>query len=327
MSTLTISGSVIRKADNTPIAKFYIEVWDKEKISDEVLGSTITDGNGAFTLRFEESYLNELFKDQLPEVYFKIYAGRTLLASTENNFVVNLHCSEEPIIVPVDYTPAKERKQLGGKTNFIVRGTILQSNYLPAAGYTIEVTDKGVLSDLRLAIARTNEKGAFETSFTADVFADTGKQTPDVFLKITLDKKESHQTSVVYNAPSVLEFKEVIGGAGFPKQSEFEVIAGKLQPLLRRVPVQNIKMDEQNNPFKLLSEKTCESEQKIKRFITAHQLSFESKLAPEFYYALLQGQLAAEPSVLTNQFFRKDLQTILSQLKISAIAGCYFLKQ
>src|SRR5437016_13484289 len=91
MSTFSISGKIIRQSNRKPIPKLYIEVWDKDGSHKEMLGSTISDSEGAFTLSMDEGYIGELYKDRYPDVYFKIFAGSILVSSTENTAVVNLH--------------------------------------------------------------------------------------------------------------------------------------------------------------------------------------------------------------------------------------------
>ena len=310
MSLLSITGKIIRQSNRQPIAKLYIEGWDKNPERKESLVSTITDDNGMFVLSLNEDYIGELYKDHYPDIYFKIYASNTLIASTENYQVVNLRGNNSDIIILVDYNaPA-----VPAQTGYLVKGVILQKDYQPAAACEVEVCDKGVITDTVIANTRTDKAGYFETKFAGDILEKTGKQSPDLFLRIS-SKEIKHTSGVVYNASSLTEFKEVIGGAVYPQQSEFEIHQKKLSTLLKNVPVAEIRQSETNNPFKLLSEKTGSREQQVKWLVTAEQISQITKLPPPFCYALLRGQLAPEYVTGASALVGKDPQSLIALLQ------------
>lgn len=315
MSTFTISGKIIRKANSQPISDLYVEAWDKDLLSKERLGSSITNYDGVFTILFDDNKLAELYQEDYPEIYFKIFSGKTLLSDTENEVVINLRSTQREVIIAVDYKPAKDRRTSSSERKYSVKGIILEKDYNPAAGYTIEVLDKGLVTDTVLATTKTKDNGSYEVSFGSDAFGKTGKQTPDIFLKISAGKKESFATKVIYNTSTVTEINYVTGDADFPQESEFEKIAAKLNPLLKNNSIKEIKLGENNNPFLLIREKTGEQEQKLKWFVTAHQLSTETKLPPEFYYALLRNGLANDPAIHLTEMFSKDIDSIGSLLK------------
>lgn len=310
MSLLSITGKIIRQSNRQPIANLYIEGWDKNPARKESLVSTITDSNGAFVLSMNEDYIGELYKDHYPDIYFKIYAGNTLIASTENNQVLNLRGNNGDIVIAIDYNAPVTTAQPG----YLVKGSILLPNFLPAAEYEVEVCDKGIITDTVIANARTDKAGYFEAKFAGDSLVKTGKQSPDLFLRIS-GKETKYTTGIVYNASSLTEFKEVIGGAAYPQQSEFEIHSKKLTTLLTNVPVAEIRQNETNNPFKLLAEKTGSREQQVKWLVTAQQISLITKLPPAFCYALLRGQLVPEYVTGAASLIGKDPQVLIALLQ------------
>lgn len=321
MPTITISGKVIRKINGQPIAQLFVEVWDKDSASKERLADSVTGSAGEFTIYLDEGKLAELYKDNYPDIYFKIYSGQTLLHSTANDVVLNLRSSQREVIIALDYQPAKERSTGNAERKYIVTGTILAPDFSPAAGCTVEVMDKGLITDTILINTKTSDTGCFEISFGSNAFENTGKQTPDIFLKITTRKKEFFVTPVIYNASTVTKIDYVIGDAPFPETSEFEKLGIKLEPLLKNNVVKEIRLGENNNPFLLLAQKTGEPQQKLKWFVSAHQLSAETQLPPEFYYALLRNGLGNDPALHLTQLFSRDISTIkdiLTQFKKKA---------
>jgi hypothetical protein len=313
MSTLSIVGKIIRKADSKPISDLYVEAWDKDPSSKERLASSVTNHAGVFTIHLDQAMLAEVYKDAYPELYFKIFSGPIQLASTEHDVVVNPRSRDNEIIIPIDYKP-KESKP--GKTRkYVVKGVILKNDFSPASNYAIAVMDKGLVTDTALAEGKTTESGAFELSFDGSKFEKTGKQSPDVYAKVTTGKKESVTTRVIYNATTVTVINYVIGDAPFPEESEFERLSKKLGPFLKGSKLKEIKLSDRNNPFRLLAEKTGEPEQKIKWLVIARQLAGDTKLPSEFYYALLRGRLANDPALHLTDVFNQDISQVEDLLK------------
>jgi hypothetical protein len=274
MSTFILSGKIIRQSNRQPIPKLYIEAWDKTTERKEPLVSTITDNDGVFLLTLDDNYIGEIYKDRYPDVFFKVYAGNTLLTSTETSLLVNLRGNTTDLEIAVDYRTTDGPKQVA----YSVKGQILQKNFLPAAGCDVEVCDKGIVNDTVLAKVRTDEVGYFETRFMKEVLEKAGKQSPDLFLRISQGKDVRYTTAVKYNAATLTEFKEVIGGAAFPQESEFEMLNKKLGLLLRSVPVNEIRQNETNNPYKLLAQKTGNSEEQVKWMVMSQQVSAITQL-------------------------------------------------
>lgn len=305
MSTYTIKGKVIRKANESAISGLYVEAWDLLRPKQK-LGSGITNYDGIFSIHFDEGVLSELYKNEAPELFFKIFSGGVLLASTENDIVINLRSRRRNIIIPIDYRVPEEAGNVEEK-KYIVRGRILNDDFTPAKGITLQVMDKGVTGNNELAAGGTSETGSFEFSFSKERFGRTGKQSPDLFLK-----GSSFQTDVIYNASTVTEINYVIGGALFPKESEFEHLKKRVEPLLQGIAIKDIQLNlaDHHNPFRLLSEKTGEDEQKIKWLIEAHQLSADNDMPPEFFYAMLRGRLASDAAVHFRDLLYHDIDII-----------------
>lgn len=290
MNTLNISGRIIRKSNSQPIAKLRVEVWDLGAQGKEALASTLSDGSGNFFISFDQNYIGELYKDHYPNVFFKVFAGNTQLASTEQSMVVNLRGETSGIIVVVDFEKFDQPRQ----DEYTVSGQVLLGNYLPAAEHEIELYDQGVVDDTVITRVKTDEAGYFKTTFSSAALERTGKQAPDLFLHVLYGGEIKHTTDVVYNASLHTEFKEVIGGAGFPKESEYEQITKKLFSLLRHAEIKEIRRTAFRNPYQLLSQKTGFSEQQVQWMVTAQQLSAYTQMPPEFWYALLRSGLVPE---------------------------------
>ncbi|WP_205513239.1 neuraminidase-like domain-containing protein [Longitalea arenae] len=311
MNTLTIAGKVIRRSNLQPIAKLYVEGWDKNPERKEPLVSTVTSSDGSFVLLFDEQYTAELYKDRYPDIYFKVYAGTTLLANTDNSQLVNLRGNNNDIVIAIDYNAPAAPKDISYK----VSGRILQKDFRPAAGYEVEIADKGILKENVITRLRTDESGRFETEFSNEVINKAGKDSPDLFLRIFNGKGLEYTSEVTYNASAHTEFNIVIGGERFPRESEFEIHQRKLAGLLREVPVAEIRQEDRNNPYRLLAEKTGSREQQVKWLINAQQVAQVTKMPPAFCYALMRAQLIPEYVTGAVTLVGKDSQDLIGLLQ------------
>jgi len=78
------SGTVTDIVTRRGINKLRVEVWDKDKKLEKPLGTGVTDEKGEFRLSLDEALLSKYPPDRLPDVFLKIYRGRTLIKDTEN---------------------------------------------------------------------------------------------------------------------------------------------------------------------------------------------------------------------------------------------------
>lgn len=101
MTTFRINGRVIDLKTNHGMAALSVEAWDKDLIFDDLLGSAITDQDGAFNITFDESDFQDLF-EQTPDLFFRIYDGTRLIKTTEDSILWNVNTGEIPIIIEVD---------------------------------------------------------------------------------------------------------------------------------------------------------------------------------------------------------------------------------
>lgn len=85
-----IRGRVIDQFTDDGIGGVRVEAWDKDFGLDDYLGSASTRSDGSFSISFDESAFRDIFFDNWPDLYFKVYCYNELLASTENSVRWNL---------------------------------------------------------------------------------------------------------------------------------------------------------------------------------------------------------------------------------------------
>jgi hypothetical protein len=97
-----ISGRVLDRKTQHPISELCVEVWDRDQIYNDLVGSATTDAKGEFHLTFDQAYFEELFLDRHPDLFFKVFQAGTLLKSTEDSVLWNVEAGETLIQIEVD---------------------------------------------------------------------------------------------------------------------------------------------------------------------------------------------------------------------------------
>ena len=100
--TFHISGQVVERKRRTPLGGLLVEAWDSDLFCDDFVGRAITDVDGNFHIQFSQIYFRELFIDREPDLYFKIFKGGQLIASTEDSVLWNVHAGEREVEIEVD---------------------------------------------------------------------------------------------------------------------------------------------------------------------------------------------------------------------------------
>ena len=97
-----LTGQVLDRSTRAGIAWLRVEAWDRDVLADDLVGSAVTDAQGAFTVAFHRSYSKEWFLDRAPDLYVKVFRGRELLASTASDAKSNVKRGDTAVVVVID---------------------------------------------------------------------------------------------------------------------------------------------------------------------------------------------------------------------------------
>jgi plastocyanin len=106
MADYRIEGLVKDATTGGPVPGVLVEAWDKDFFTDDLVGSATTDAQGRFVMEFEDSYFQELFFDNRPDLYFMVFLGDDLVLSTEDDIMWNVDAGSSsvtlPVVIPVE---------------------------------------------------------------------------------------------------------------------------------------------------------------------------------------------------------------------------------
>lgn len=96
-----VFGSVIDAETKQGLGGLRVEAWDKDLICNDLVGTVITDKQGAFQLGFDESYFRELFLDRRPDLFFKVFQDGKMIKSTEDSVIWNVSTGDTQVVIEV----------------------------------------------------------------------------------------------------------------------------------------------------------------------------------------------------------------------------------
>ena len=97
-----IDGQVLNRATRQGFVGVRVEAWDKDLVFNDLLGSAITDGEGRFQIAFKESDFQDIFGDDDPDLFFRVFEKGMLIKSTEDTVLWNVKDEQIEILIEVD---------------------------------------------------------------------------------------------------------------------------------------------------------------------------------------------------------------------------------
>ena len=122
-----------------------------------MVGSAITDTDGAFEMQFDQSYFQELFADRRPDFFFNVFRGDDLVKSTEDSVLWNVEAGETEIVIEADL-PSEDKP-------FLVRGQVREQKKHPLTRVVVRAFDQDLRRETLLGETHTDEQDHYEITF------------------------------------------------------------------------------------------------------------------------------------------------------------------
>lgn len=142
-----VTGRVIDRKSRSGVPGLRVEAWDKDLVFDDLVGSTVTDVQGAFLIEFDEGYFKELFFDRRPDLFFKVFHGERLVHSTEDSVLWNVSAEVTEVVIEGDFARLKP----------VAPGVITDKSF--AVSGTVRLRDGGVQRRQRVVAFNLDLRG------------------------------------------------------------------------------------------------------------------------------------------------------------------------
>ena len=155
-----IHGRVI-DSNGSGLSGLRVEAWDKDWIVDHRVGEATTSHDGGFEIVFEESYFREIFPDRSPDLFFRVFSGDTLLASTEDSVLWNVSRRDIVVIIELDLRAAPGREG----PSYVVHGTVTAADGTPVQRADVKVWRQRIRSRAVLVSGHSARDGSYRLTY------------------------------------------------------------------------------------------------------------------------------------------------------------------
>ncbi len=310
-----IIGRVIDHKTRQGVAGLRVEAWDKDRIFHDLVGSAVTDGQGNFVIELASSYFKELFLDRRPDLFFKLFREDELIKSTEDSVLWNVAAGDTEVVIEVNAEPNAVIASI-----YTVEGTVASPDRAGVGRLRVEIVDKNVGADVLLAETATDERGRYQSRFSAPSLHERGKTQPDLQARVYADKTFLAASEVRYNATNqeTLHINLPVNSMALP--SEHETLTGALSEHFNG-KLSDLKESDDRQDITYLANKTGWDARAVALAALADQFSQRSgagtEIPPAFFYALFRSGLPANEDIL----YHVDAKTLEAVWKKAAEQG------
>ena len=308
---LRITGRVIDSKSRNGIAGLRVESWDKDLAFNDMLGSAITDAEGAFQIDLDDAHFKEIFADRKPDVFFKVFANGDLVRSTEDSVIWNVEKASH-VVIEGDFGPAPRQLTRLAEAP-AVQGIISMADGFPASGFAVAAFDRDLRSEQELGKAETDPRGSYRISYTLDQIAGLEAGTADLIVKVFSKEGSLLAASpILFNAPAVAEVDLTVSHDALPPLPLFDKIQNALKPLLGELTIEQLDENKEHQDITFLNGETGFAKHVLARFVLAHRMK-NRELPPEFWFVLLGTSVVFE--FVENQSLKEQLPPVLEKLQ------------
>jgi hypothetical protein len=84
-----IQGVVVYRATQAGVRGVRVDAWDKDTRYHDLLGQSVTDDQGAFTVGFDSAYFGDYAPDHSPDLFFRVYLDGKEVLNTFDKPIMN----------------------------------------------------------------------------------------------------------------------------------------------------------------------------------------------------------------------------------------------
>lgn len=199
-----------------------------------------------------------------------------------------------------------------------LKGHIYSRDQNPLPDILVRAFDRDLRSEQMLGSASTDADGYYEIQYSPRQFARSEKQHADLIVRAFHGKELIGESETFFNAVSGKVIDLTVADERFRGACEYQLLINDITPLLKSaavpIPIGELTQDENHQDIPFLAGETGWPAEKLEHLVMAHRLSDISRIAPEFFYALLRGNTLLKMDSAIRIRFVVNLQTELKPL-------------
>ena len=303
-----IRGRVVDAAGRG-IARLRVEAWDKDLLFDDLVGGAETGPDGAFRIVFGSGHFRELFFDHSPDLYFKVFADKRLVANTKDSVLWNVGAGARLVEIVVtgmkhndhdhdhdhDDPPTPPGPSVPPPTDddrYTVAGRVTTADRPGVGGLHVEIVDKNVGGDVKLAEATTDDRGRYEARFSGAELRQRGKAHPDLQARVLAGRTFLGASAVLYDAGHNVTLSVALTAADGALPSEWETLTHTLATIYRGW-LGDLQESDARQDITYLANKTGWDARAIALAALAEQFGRDTPIPAALFYALFRAGLPA----------------------------------
>lgn len=285
---ITITGKVVNIINKIGVPRLKVEAWDKDFASKHIVGSTITGESGTFKIIFNQRQYTETFRDKNPDIYFKVYDGDRLLASTEREVYWNITKPDLEIVINV-YVDSEIDTAISSFS-----GYVYHTGGNQIIGVKVGLYKKGLGNEVLLSEVETDTNGHYFINTERSILR---KNFTDEVLVLKIIDNEGTQIA----ASGILDYSQtgkkvnfLVNDKKFQGISVYEKTTNSLSPYIRSAQINNLDESGIKQEYHYLSRISGVDKKDVEHYIRANKMSAEVNIAPEIFYAFIKEGYSAD---------------------------------
>lgn len=277
---IIITGKVIEINSGVGIKGLNVEAWDKDFRSKHIIGTALTNDEGVFKITFDQTEFAGVFKDKNPDVYFKVFDGERLLASTEREVYWNINNSKVDIVIKVF------KENLVAINKNVIKGKVFHISKNPVPGIKVCLYAKELVKETLLKTTTTKKDGSYVIDIENN--KEFSKKINSLYTIKVLDEKDSEIaiSGMLDILQGELKQNFIISDEKYKGSSHFNNVLSKMAPYIKKVQINKLGKGGLRQEYHYLSKRTGLSKREVENYVRSQQLSEETGIAPDVFYVL-----------------------------------------
>ncbi|MCW3071977.1 MAG: hypothetical protein JWO44_1867 [Bacteroidetes bacterium] len=304
----------LKNTNKQPLASLRIEAWDKDMLLDDFVGEATSEKNGSFNITFTQKRFKELFFDNKPDLYFKIYSGNDLIHNTEKSVFWNIENDQDELEILIDIN-AGAGNTGSGKGSITFSGLVKHINGNAIAKMKVRLNE-------RLLRGKNNLK---ETTTAADgsysITMETLSSNTACIIEAVDDKGKTLVSSdVIFKPEENVKQDLVVNDDRYKGEAAFSLRKPSLKKYADQLSSGSDKKPLSIKDVFFVANQAGTKPKDTFHWLRANELEAETKIPAEAFYGMFRQGLSTHPQLLSAHSGKEMKEALQKAAKASLVS-------